>query len=182
MFSDAAMHARLRRVRMALTLAAGLLASAPAVAEPVPEGDLKAAFVFNFAVFTVWPAEALAGGAPISLCASAASALYPSLHTLNDKLVNGHRIAVRAATAPLRGCHVLVLDRADRERWSQLKRELAGAPVLTVSDDRIIGASGAVIALSNENERIGFDIDLGAARSAGLGLSSKLLRLARTVQ
>lgn len=182
MISERATTTLVCRVQRAACLLAVLLAAPPAMAQPVAEGDLKAAFVFNFAVFTEWPAEALAGGAPLSLCASTASALYPSLHTLNDKLVNGHRIAVRAATAPLRGCHVLVLDRTDRERWSQLKRELAGAAVLTVSDDQMIGAAGVVIALSTEDQRIGFDIDLGAARTARLGLSSKLLRLARTVQ
>ncbi len=167
---------------MALLLAGGALTSGPGAGQAVAEGDLKAAFVFNFTVFTQWPPDALAGGAPISLCASAASALYPSLNTLNDKLVNGHRISVRAAAAPLRACHVLVLDRADRERWGQLKRELAGAAVLTVSDDRVIGADGAVIALVVEDDRIGFEVDLSAARNARLGLSSKLLRLARSVQ
>lgn len=164
----------------ALLLAA--LLAAPAHAEPVQENDLKAAFIFNFAVFTEWPLEALAGGAPISLCASAGNAMLPALNLLHDKLVNGHRITVRPSASPVRGCHVLVLDRGDRERWSQLKRDLAGAHVLTVSDDRSIGADGAVIALTHDDQRIGFDIDMGAARSARLNLSSKLLRLARSVQ
>jgi hypothetical protein len=164
---------------------AGLLASlctTPSFADPVPENDLKAAFIFNFAVFTEWPQEALAGGAPISLCASAGNAMLPALTQLHDKLVNGHRITVRPTALPVRGCHVLVLDRGDRERWAQLKRDLAGAHVLTVSDDRTISADGAVIALTRDDQRIGFDIDIGAARGARLTLSSKLLRLARSVQ
>jgi hypothetical protein len=159
-----------------------VLCAAPAAHEPVQENDLKAAFVFNFAVFTEWPAAALAHGAPISLCAGAANPMLASLNQLSDKLVNGHRIAVRASAAPLRGCHVLVLDRHDRARWQQIKRELAGAHVLTVSDDRSISEDGAVIGLAVEDQRIGFDVDLGAARGARLNLSSKLLRLARSVQ
>lgn len=155
---------------------------AAGAAEPVPESDLKAAFVFNFAVFTEWPQEVLAGGAPISLCASAGSPLFASLAQLNDKMVNGHRVAVRASAAAMRSCHVLVLDRADRERWSQLKRDLGGANVLTVADGRSIGTDGAVIAMSIEDQRIGFDVDMAAARAARLTLSSKLLRLARSVQ
>jgi len=155
---------------------------APSAAQPVAENDLKAAFVFNFAVFTEWPQEVLAGGAPISLCANSANPLFAALNGLNDKFVNGHRITVRSGVAPVRGCHVLVLDKNDRERWAQLKRDLAGANVLTVSDDRAISADGAVIGLSVEDQRIGFVVDMAAARSARLNLSSKLLRLARSVQ
>lgn len=167
----------------ALCLAAllALLQTAYA-AEPVPEHDLKAAFIFNFAVFTEWPQEALAGGAPLAVCAGASNALLPALQQLTDKLVNGHRISVRAGTRPVRGCHVLVLDRADREQWPQLRRELAGAPVLTVADDPASGADGAMIVLNMDEQRVGFDIDMGAAKSARLILSSKLLRLARSVQ
>ncbi len=163
-------------------LLAMLLAAPVAAAQPVRENDLKAAFIFNFAVFTEWPHETLAAGSPISVCASASNPMLGALTQLNDKLVNGHRVAVRAAAAPLRGCHVLVLDRSDRERWAQIKRELAGATVLTVSDDESISLDGAVIALSVEERRIGFDVDLVAARGARLNLSSKLLRLARSVQ
>jgi hypothetical protein len=171
-----------RAAAVALLLACGAwCASMPAHAEPVPEFEMKAAFIYNFAVFTEWPQEALAASAPILVCANSGNAMLPALQSLNDKLVNGHRLQVRAAV-PLRGCHVLVLDGHDREHWSQIKRDLHGANVLTVSDDRGISADGAVIGISMEHQRVGFDVDLGAARSARLNLSSKLLRLARSVQ
>lgn len=173
------------RSKPARQLLAGLLAACaaagPAAAQPVPEHDMKAAFIFNFAVFTEWPNETLAANAPISVCANPASPMFGALRTLGDKLVNGHRVNVRESVAPLRGCHVLVLDRSDRERWVQWKRDLAGATVLTVADDHAIGTDGAVIALTVEDKRIGFDIYLAPARSARLNLSSKLLRLARSV-
>ncbi|CUI03470.1 YfiR family protein [Massilia sp. P8910] len=171
-----------RAQRLCWLLAASLAVTAAAHADPVPENTMKAAFVFNFTVFAEWPAEALAGGAPISLCANAGGALFASLSRLHDKVVNGHRIAVRHAGAPLRTCHVLVLERIDRERWRELRRELAGAPVLTVSDDGVIGPDGVVIAMEVMDDRIVFDIDMAPARAARLALSSKLLRLARSVQ
>ena len=177
MRSDALGHARLRRWLPALWLAAGC-----AWAEPVPEHEMKAAFVFNFAVFAEWPADSLAAGAPLAVCANTASPLYAALSQLKDRPVNGHPISVRAAAAPLRACHVLVLERGDRERWLQWKRDVAGAPVLTVADDRVIGADGVVITMTLDDKRIGFDVDMSAARSAHLNLSSKLLRLARSVQ
>lgn len=169
------------RARLLLFLLA-YLCGAGALAQPVPEHDLKAAFVFNFAVFTEWPTEALAAGAPLALCASAGTPLFGALSQLNDKLVNGHRIAVRQGAEAPRGCHVLVLEHGDRERWPQLRRELAGAAVLTVSDDAAAPGENAVIALDLHDKRIGFSVDMAAARAARLTLSSKLLRLARSVQ
>lgn len=170
-------HAALCFLALALALAA-----APARAEPVPERDLKAAYIFNFTVFTEWPADALAPAAPIVLCVRQRAALYPLLAQLADKAVNGHRISIRTAPASPRECHVVYLERDDRERWAQIKRELAGSAVLTVSDDQAISGDGAVIGMALENRHVSFDVDLGAARSARLNLSSKLLRLARSVQ
>lgn len=160
------------------------LSAAPALAQAVPENELKAAFVFNFAVFTAWPAEALASGAALNLCAYAGNSLLPALGALHEKTINGHKVNVRlaGAGAGLRACQVLFLDSQDRERWGQVRQELAGASVLTVSDDHRISADGSAIALSLDNQRIAFDVDLTAVRQARLNLSSKLLRLARSVQ
>ncbi len=60
-------------IRALLAILALLLAAPLANAQPVRENDLKAAFIFNFAVFTEWPQDALASGSPISVCASASN-------------------------------------------------------------------------------------------------------------
>ena len=172
------------RLLPALAWLCGALACLPAraAAEPVPEYAMKAAYIYNFAVFTQWPLDALPAGAPLSICANRDSPMYVTLGQLNDKLVHGHRLTIRASSPPLRACHVLVLDRADRERWPEMRRELAGASVLTVSDDAGISEDGAIISLALENRRVLFDIGVAAARTAQLTLSSKLLRLARSTR
>jgi phosphohistidine swiveling domain-containing protein len=151
-------------------------ASAPAV----PEYKLKAAFVYNFVLFTEWPT---AGGdnGPLNLCVNAESMLRPALAEFHDRTVKGRRLQIRNLNEAenLSSCHVLVLDSIDRERWAQIRRQLGGAAVLTVADDAEIGRRGAVITLYLENNRIAFDVDMNAARAAHLTLSSKLLRLAR---
>ncbi|MFS2004802.1 YfiR family protein [Duganella sp. CT11-25] len=150
----------------------------------VPEYQLKAAVIFNFAVFAEWPAAALPPAGPLTLCAYQGNALLAALQALADKNINGHRLEARALAAggAARNCHLLVLDRQDRERWPQLHRELGTASVLTIADDRQIAADGAMLALSMEDKRIVFDANLAALRGAGLTLSSKLLRLARSAQ
>lgn len=160
-----------------------LLCAAPAMADAVPEYAMKAAFIFNFAVFAEWPLDTLAAGAPLRVCASPDSPIYSAIEQLNDKPVNGHRISLRQLPAtPVRTCHMLVLAAQDRDNWPQWRRELSGASVLTVSDDPGISAEGAVIGLSADYERISFDVDMCAARAARLNVSSKLLRLARSVR
>jgi hypothetical protein len=173
---------RSERLRAAWWLMLAWLACGHAWAEPVPEHDMKAAFVYNFALFTEWPPAALGPGAPLAVCVNAASPLYAALGQLKDKPIHGRPVALRAAAPSVRGCHVLVVERGDRERWPQWKRDLEGGAVLTVTDDRVIGGDGAAITLSQQDKRIAFDIDLAAVRAARLVLSSKLLRLARSVQ
>ncbi|HYC42484.1 MAG TPA: YfiR family protein [Noviherbaspirillum sp.] len=155
-----------------------------AAAQPVPEYELKAAFVYNFALFTDWPTDTAYEGGTLNICINPGSVLRQSLAGLGEKTVKGRRVSVRhlAALDSLRACHVLFVDNSDRERWVQIKKGLGGATVLTISDDEEIGHDGSIIALAVDNNRIVFDVDTRAARSARLMLSSKLLRLARTVQ
>lgn len=173
----------LRRLTCRL-MPAVLLLPLQAAAQTVPEYDLKAAFVYNFALFTDWPSDTAFEGGTLNICINPGSALRQSLNGLGEKAVKGRRVSVRhvAALDSLRSCHVIVVDSSDRERWVQIKKGLGGASVLTVADDEEIGRDGSIIALAVDNNRIVFDIDTRAAKQARLVLSSKLLRLARTVQ
>lgn len=195
------MNAR-RLCRFACSVAAltcamqcSLLAAQPtsqSVRQSVPEYQLKAAFVYNFALFTDWPMGILTAGGTLNICVNPDSPLRPALSGLNDRQIKGRRVMVlqpvlssgqRSNDAEmLRMCHVLVLDSLDRERWARIKKGLGTASVLTVSDDGEIGHDGAIIALYLDNNRVGFDVDVQAAKQAHLLLSSKLLRLARSVQ
>ena len=159
-------------------------AALSAQAQPVPEYDLKAAVVYNFALFTEWPADTPHEGTTFNICLRTGSALRLPLNALIDRAVRGRKIAIHniGATDALRNCHVLYLDAADRERWTQLRKTIEGASVLTVSEDGDIGRDGSVITLGLDSNRVVFDIDTRAARQARLTISSRLLRLARTVQ
>ncbi|XLZ71180.1 YfiR family protein [Massilia sp. SR12] len=179
------MRAHLIALLSCLLLACGLArAQLPSGAD---EAELKAAILFNFALFTEWPSDTLPASSPLRLCVFQGNALLTALTGLQEKQVNGHRISVRTlpgtpGAAQLASCHLLVLDAQDRERWPLLKQDLATSSVLTVADDRIIGANGAMISFGIDNRRVGFDVDLVPVKQARLTLSSKLLRLARSIQ
>ncbi|HEX7649003.1 MAG TPA: YfiR family protein [Noviherbaspirillum sp.] len=171
------------RLKASLVAAAMLPWGVPH-AQPVPEYDLKAAFVYNFAVFTDWPADTAYDGGTLNICVNPDSAVRQPLVGLGDKQIKGRRVAVRslAAADNLRTCNVVYLDSGDRDRWEQIRKALGSTGVLTIADDEEIARDGAVISLAMDNNRVVFDVDTRAARQAKLVLSSKLLRLARTVQ
>lgn len=153
-------------------------------AQSVQENDLKAAFIYNFILFTEWPQAS--ESAAISLCVNGASALRPALSSLQDKAVKGRRIQVTSFDTldpALRHCGVLFIDSLDRRHWPGLKKGLASLPVLTISDEAdMLRSERTMISLSQREHKLVFDIDLAAVRQGGLTISSKLLRLARSAQ
>lgn len=184
--SDAMPIASMHRIICCCWAMAGILPSLLLHAQPVPvpEYELKAAFVYNFALFTDWPDDTTYEGNTLNICVNHRSASRVPLASLSEKPVKGRRVAVRflASADSLRSCHVLFVDSADRDQWGQLRKGLAGMSILTISDDEEIGHDGSIITLAMERNRIVFDIDMRAARQARLVLSSKLLRLARAAQ
>jgi ABC-type amino acid transport substrate-binding protein len=158
-------------------IAALLLAGSTGARAQVDADTLKAAFVYNFALYATWPAP-FRNASEITVCVPARSTLAPALGELAGKPVDARKLAVRnvEAYAPGDGCDVRVVDAA-----------LAAAPaergVLTVCDcSEAPAPSGGIIALVREGTKLRFDVDLAAADAARITLSSKLLHLARTTR
>ena len=166
------------------SIAAGLLAAVlpvAAAAQAGSEAALKAACIYNFALFTEWPAAGLAPDDSLSICIHPDSPLGAALTDLNLQTIRGHQVLIQS-TPKLRNCHILLLDALDRPELGRIRQALRGSHVLTITDSAEREPGDAIIALSVENKRIVFDINLAAAHQAQPGISSKLLRLARTVQ
>ena len=154
-------------------------------AQPVQENMIKAAFVYNFVLFTEWPQEALKGAESINVCVNAASEMQEALLALNGKSAKGLSVKVvklNALDQGLKQCQVLYVDRMDRSKWSALSQTSAVNGILTISDDSEFGRNGAMVVLELTNNKMVFDINPGVARKSSLIFSSKLLRLARTVR
>ncbi len=156
------------------------LASSGAAADTPAEDNVKAGFILNFAKYTEWPAAALAGG-DLRICGLGNPPLSGKLAQLQGRQVQGHEIQIRSLTRVEEGrdCHVLFVPAS--ARGEALPRALAQAPVLTVGDSEGFAQAGGIIGLKLRAGRIRFDINLAAARKAGLTLSSQLLKLADEV-
>jgi hypothetical protein len=83
------------RRRLALPVVLFLLASV-SHAQSVTEYQVKAAYLFNFAKFVEWPAEAFpSADAPLQICVLGQDPFGREFEQIIlDKTVNGHRIEV----------------------------------------------------------------------------------------
>ncbi len=189
------MHARSARCRLGFCIGlilTGLFSFAQLRAQtdaPVVDGALeyrvKAGFLFNFLRFTEWPPEALAPDAIFRIAVLADAAAYAQIATaLNGKAVNGHKIEVLAldATSDWTGCHLLFLTRDSGVPASLAVSRLRSAPVLLVGETEAFASSGGTIGFVLRGTNIRFQVNLQAAQTAGLRLSSKLASLAEVVK
>ena len=170
--------------KVAICLLGGLLA-AHAGAAPVSENELKAAYIYNFALFTNWPAERLSDeGATIVFCGIGRSPVLTALGGLQNKRINDRGIEVRqiAAVEDGRECHVLYVSQANIEAQPHTMEVMSTTGTLLVTDaSSIVAKNDWVIRMGVEGGRLQFDVNLTNAHRERLGLSSKLLKLARSV-
>jgi YfiR/HmsC-like len=159
--------------------------SGPAFAQgtAADEATVKAGFVFNFIKFTQWPPVRTAPGAPLYLCTLSDTALPGALELLQGRQVSGRPVEVRRRVPPAewRQCDVVFLGDGDAAARDGVFRQLGSAPVLTVGDLPGFVATGGMIGLRIESDRVRFDVNLAVAQRNGLGLSSQMLQLAGQV-
>jgi hypothetical protein len=165
---------------------AALTPGTPRAVEADAEARLKAGFVYNFTKYAEWPAEVgPAGIGTLNVCVPPDTDLARSpLAALQGQTSQGVSIAVLARTKALENgrCHVLWIPRGEESAIPELLRLSARSKALTVGDIPGFLDAGGVIELVKVDDRIRFDVNLAAARRAGLRFSSHLLKLARNVR
>lgn len=145
------------------------------------EYDLKAVFLYNFAIFVEWPASALpAPEAPFVIGILGEDPFGSAL----DEVVAGERVKGRPLTVrrcrsleEATGCHILFISASERERLDEVLAAVRNRPILTVGDMPRFVESGGVIGFTTA-QRLQLHVNASAARAAQLTISSKLLRVA----
>ena len=171
----------------------GLLSSALLAGLPPPfaapaaptEYEVKAAFLYNFARFVEWPAEAKGGAdQPFVVGILGDDPFGTTLdRTLLGKMLEARPIVVRrmASLEEEPRVNILFVGGRDKAQLGRVLRTLSGTPVLTVGEMAGFAEQGGMIGFRTENQRVRFDINAGQASRAGLKISSQLLKLARIV-
>jgi hypothetical protein len=169
-----------------IALVALLGLAAPVSAQASAEYDVKAAFLYNFAKFVEWPADAFdAPGSPMALCIVGKDPFGDVLDTLvRGETLQGRPLIVHRTRDLLevRDCHVVFLSRTETARQDEVLATARGAGILTVGEGDSFLREGGIIRFVLEANRVRFEVNLDAAERSGFKVSSKLLRLARSVQ
>jgi uncharacterized protein DUF4154 len=177
-----------RNATAIVSLLAGVLVifgdPARAAADQPLEYQVKAAFLLNFTKFVEWPAPAFADEhAPLTICILGEDPFGTTLDDMvKGEAVKGHELVIqRIRRAPMpKACQVLFVARPEKE-ISKVLSEL-GPGVLTVGEGEKFLQDGGIIAFVIEDRRVRFDIDQRAAARAMLGISSRLMNVARSVE
>jgi hypothetical protein len=167
-----------------------LTAALPATYAPqeraAPEYEIKAAFLYNFAVFVEWPLSAFPDDRSPFVVGVVGRDPFGSIleETFRGKDVGGRRISVqRVSTAKdLGACHLVFVSSSERESMPRILESLKGSPTLTVGEMDGFAARGGCVGFYAEDRKVRFEINLPTVKRAGLKVSSKLLRLARILE
>jgi hypothetical protein len=148
----------------------------------VSEYEVKAALLFNFIRFTRWPSES--ASEPLHVCVLGGDPFGSTLdNALAGKVVRDRRIELRRLqrVEAAEGCHVVFISAGEKDHVGQLLSDPRLRTALTVSDIPKFAEHGGIIDMRLENNRVRFDVNLGAATRSGLVISSQLLKLAHIV-
>ncbi len=171
------------RNRVIAALAAALLVCVPAFSgiagQPSTEYRIKAAFLYNFTSFVTWPDD-LAGESEFTLCVFGHDPFGELLDKLAGKSVKNTQLVVRRleSLALLDECKLVFISDMPDDQLGAALALLHDLPVLTVSDIRGFTELGGIIEFRIIENKVRFDININAAESSGLSISSKLLSLA----
>jgi hypothetical protein len=161
----------------------------PAVPGPASaatqEYDLKAVFLFHFAEFVDWPSSTFGtAGAPITIAILGDDPFGRTLDQIvANETVKGRKLLVRRYERPdqVDSCQIVFISRSERGRMNRIMTRLARPGLLTVGDVSDFAKRQGIIGFITSGDRLRLRINVGAARAAGLTISSKLLRQAEVV-
>jgi hypothetical protein len=154
----------------------------------VPEEQLKAAFIYNFARFVEWPTNAFSNdSAPLVLGVLGDEEFASKLNSLlKDKKAHNRSFVVRKLGSPSDAstCQIVFVARGDARKTPQAIEAAHGKATLFVGESDDFLANGGMINIVQDEKKkqLSFDINPQAAEKVNLTISSHLLRLARNAK
>jgi hypothetical protein len=175
----------LSRLRIGVLLAA----ISPFVCTPVARAEtfsveaVKAAFLYRFASYVEWPADAPAS--PLVVGVAGDEGVARQLEALMPRMAANRRtVELRRVTraSELGGVHILYIGPRALARTRALRSVALDRPILLVTDDAHGLDAGAVINFIAVDRNVRFEISVIAADRARLRIDSALLSVAARVE
>ncbi|HPF27502.1 MAG TPA: YfiR family protein, partial [Steroidobacteraceae bacterium] len=118
-------------------------------------------------------------------CGYGSASAISALESMEKRTIQGRparlKLLTELTSASTQGCQVLYLVDAPRLNVEGLALILADRPTLIIGETSEFARHGGMVTLLQESNRVGLEINLRAARRAGLEISAPLLQLATVV-
>lgn len=155
-------------------------------AAPISDAyKLKAALIYKIAKFVTWPADSTVKDSNnFGICLLGEADFGEVLKSLEGRSVKGRTIVVNRFTQSRSidaRCQIVFISASKRAFMEDIVRYLQGKPILTVSDEEDFARIGGMVQFKEQNNKVGFNINLKSADRAGIKISSQLLNLATIV-
>ncbi len=149
------------------------------------EYQIKAEFLERITKFIDWPERTFSNpNEPFIITLVGKTLVGPYLKEMvkTRKIKNRRVILLQMKdNNAIEKCHMLFIAKTENKRLADILSMAGNRPILIVGDGEKLARRGTHISLYKKEQRIRFNINLGAARKSGLVISSKLLRLATVV-
>jgi hypothetical protein len=173
-------------LRLVSLISLATLLAVCAGGQEIEEYQVKAAFLYNFAKFVEWPAQAFKTSQdPIVVCVLGQNPFGNALEeVIRGKSIEGRAFALRqvADAEEASVCQILFISSSEGKHFRALYPNLKPAGILTVGETQGFATNGGVINFKLDGGHVHFEINVGAAEHAQLQISSKLLSLAQIVK
>lgn len=174
-------------VLLSLSVAVGANAQSSASAAS-SEYLIKAGFIYNFAQLVQWPSAAFSqADSPIVIGILGNDPFGASIdRVVENKKLDGRSLVVKRLKwskdlKELTECNILFVGSSEREHIPDLINMVKWLPILTIGETPGFAARGGIINLTLEDNKVRFEVNIGAAKQANLNISSRLLALAKIV-
>jgi hypothetical protein len=145
------------------------------------EFKVKAAYLFNFAKFIEWPPASFKDDKdPVVFAVAGKDPFGPILdETLRGKSVGGHPVVIRRfpTVEDIGACHLLFVSASLKDEWKKVAQRIRGCPVVTVSEGEEFTRAGGMFRFFFDDGRVRFEVNLEAAKRAGLSVSARLIQV-----
>jgi len=163
------------------------------------EHELKAAVIYNFIRFAEWPESKLADGNEIVMGLLTAYPFANAFDPVKDRPIKDRKLVIKELgtftlldklldpNEPSKGvkalsqCHLLFICDSEKKHIGEILKAVEDCNVLTVGESENFLEAGGIINFIPQAEKPDFEVNLIAAKRAGLQISSRVLRLAKKV-
>lgn len=169
-----------------LFLWVSLLSLVPSAADAqTKEYQVKAAFLYNFAQFVVWPETAFTNAEePFRIGVLGDNPFGKDLvETVRGETIHGRPMTILESrrVETLANCQIIFITNAEAGHLDEVFSKLGSKPVLTVSEIPGFAQRGGVINFYREGSKVRFEINPDAAEKNALKVSSELLTLGKII-